>query len=292
MYSKSWLGEWCNYNELLQPEIDGIINRAIDGNLQINDVYSGISHLKGNVDQRLFSELRSHLNRMVDCRHLLKEVKYLENTRSKNQVLIEDKQAEIERIAAQISHLEDAITKISHEVENTVKLIIQNKMSIIQQEYKQKTKGSERIIYTEKYIEKIEDGYHDNRYTTKNNTTLEIGVMSGERHINTGGGNYIESNSGVYVQGNYLDMGQDLIQAATQIQDLVEQLQKRGMTVDVAQEHVAQDIATQAQSNLAVKNKLVKWGQSLGDAAAKATVSDVVKGVVKLALAASGLPLP
>ena len=50
--------------------------------------------------------------------------------------------------------------------------------------------------------------------------------------------------------------------------------------------------STQAQSNLAVKNTLVKWGQSLGDAAAKATVSDVVKGVVKLALAASGLPLP
>lgn len=292
MYSKSWLEEWYKSNELLKPEIHGVINSAIDGNLQITDVYSGISHLKGNLDPRLFSELRSHLNRMVDCRHLLNEVKDLEDTKYKNQALIGNKRAEIENLEDKINHLENVITKISHEVENTIKLIIQNKMPIIQQKDKHTTKGSKCIIYAEKYFEKIEYGYHDNQYNTENNTTLEIGVMSGDRHINTGGGNYIESNSGVYVQGNYLDMGQDLIQAATQIQDLVEQLQKRGMTVDVAQEKVAQDMATQAQNNLAVKNKLVKWGQSLGDAAAKATVSDVVKGVVKLALAASGLPVP
>jgi uncharacterized protein YgbK (DUF1537 family) len=79
-----------------------------------------------------------------------------------------------------------------------------------------------------------------------------------------------------------------LSQAATQIQDLLEKLQKQGVTVDVAQEQVAQDLATQAQNNATMKDKLVKWGQSLGDA----TVSDVVKGVVKLAIRSAGIPLP
>jgi ribosomal protein L18 len=120
------------------------------------------------------------------------------------------------------------------------------------------------------------------------NSTMEIQIMSGDRHIHTEGGNYIESNSGVYIQGNYIDMNQDLTQAATQIQDLIEQLKNRGMTDNVAQEQVAKDIANQAQKNSTVKDKLVKWGQSLGDA----TVSDVVKGAVKLAIRSAGIPLP
>jgi uncharacterized protein YjbI with pentapeptide repeats len=117
---------------------------------------------------------------------------------------------------------------------------------------------------------------------------VENQIMSGDRYINTSGGNYIESNTGTYVQGNYLNMGSDLSSAAVQIQDLIEQLQKRGMTVEVAQEQVAKDMATQAQTNSTVKTKLLKWGQSLGDA----TVSDVVKGVVKLAIRSAGIPLP
>lgn len=119
-------------------------------------------------------------------------------------------------------------------------------------------------------------------------THAEIQFMSGDRHINTGGGNYVESNSGVYVESNYIDMDQDLNQAATQIQRLIKQLQNEGMTIDVAQEQVAKDMATQAQKNSGVKDKLVKWGQTLGSA----TVSDVVKGAVKLAIRSAGIPLP
>jgi hypothetical protein len=48
-------------------------------------------------------------------------------------------------------------------------------------------------------------------------------------------------------------------------------------------------MATQAQSNPAMKDKLVRWGQSVGDA----TVTDVVKGIVKFAIrTATGIPLP
>lgn len=123
---------------------------------------------------------------------------------------------------------------------------------------------------------------------------LQIGflnVMSNNRTINTGGGSYYEhinTGGGDYIQGNYINMSQDLTQAASQIQDLIEQLQKRGVKVDTAQEQVANDLATQAQNNPTMKDKLVKWGQSLGDA----TVSDVVKGVVKLAIRSAGIPLP
>ncbi|KAM3101251.1 hypothetical protein ACKFKF_08850 [Phormidesmis sp. 146-12] len=99
---------------------------------------------------------------------------------------------------------------------------------------------------------------------------------------------FIETNSGTNVQGDYIDMNHDLVQAAVQIQDLIEQLQKTGVTVDVARDQVAQDIATKAESNPKIKDKLIKWGQSLGDA----TVSDVVKGVVKLAIRSAGIPLP
>ena len=109
------------------------------------------------------------------------------------------------------------------------------------------------------------------------------------RTVNTGGGNYIESNSGTYVEGNFISMSQDLAQAASQIQDLIEQLQKQGVTVDVAQEQVANGMATEAKKDLTMKDKLVKWGQSLGSA----TLSDVVKGAVRLAIrSTTGIQLP
>lgn len=115
--------------------------------------------------------------------------------------------------------------------------------------------------------------------------------MSGDRSIHINGGSYYESintNGGNYIQGNYLDMSQDLTQAASQIQELLEQLKNRGMTVEDAQEQVAKGIAIQAQSDPSLKSKLARWGQSLGDA----TVSDVVKGLVKLTLRSAGIPIP
>jgi hypothetical protein len=127
-----------------------------------------------------------------------------------------------------------------------------------------------------------------------NSGNLQIGSnnnMGDNRAINTSGGNYYESidtSGGDYIQGNYINMSQDLTQAASQIQDLIEQLQKSGVAVDVAQEQVTKDVAAQAQKNPTVRDKLIKWGQSLGDA----TISDVVKDVVKLGIRSAGIPLP
>jgi len=119
---------------------------------------------------------------------------------------------------------------------------------------------------------------------------FEMGAnMSGDRVVNINGGNYNESISGTYVQRDYIvNMSQDLTQAATQIQTLIEQLQHQGVNIDVAQKEVATELATQARDNQTMRAKLMKWGQSLGDA----TVSDVVKGTVKLAIRSAGFPLP
>lgn len=107
-----------------------------------------------------------------------------------------------------------------------------------------------------------------------------INTQNYYENINTGGGNYI--------QGDYMNMSQDLSQAASQIQSLLEKLQQQGIKVDVAQEQVAQDIVNQANNNPKIKDKLINWGQSLGNA----TITDVVKGAVKLAIHSAGIPLP
>jgi len=112
------------------------------------------------------------------------------------------------------------------------------------------------------------------------------------RIVNTGSGNYVESNSGTYVQGNYTNMSQDLTQAASQIQELLRQLQEQGNTVDIAQQKVAEDLANQATSSPTAMGKLVKWGQSLADTASKTSVSEAAKIVVTTALRLAGVPLP
>ncbi len=81
---------------------------------------------------------------------------------------------------------------------------------------------------------------------------------------------------------------QDLTQAAAQIQSLLSQLQQQGQSPEAAQQQVADDLAEQAKQDPTLLGKLMKWGQKLGDA----TVTDVVKGVVKLALRSAGVPLP
>jgi len=114
-------------------------------------------------------------------------------------------------------------------------------------------------------------------------------TMSGERIINTQ--NYYENintGGGNFIQGDYINFSQDLSEAASQIQELLDTLQQKGVSRDVAETQVAQDMANQAQNDPTLKNKLIKWGQSLGNA----TVTDVAKGVVKMALRSAGLPLP
>lgn len=116
--------------------------------------------------------------------------------------------------------------------------------------------------------------------------------MSGNRNIHTGGGNYnetINTGGGDYVQGDYINMNQDLKQAASQIQDLVDRLKKNGMTNEQAQDLVAKDLATKASQNPQIKEKLMNWAKSLGDA----TVKDFAVETIKLAAQQlTGIPFP
>jgi hypothetical protein len=97
---------------------------------------------------------------------------------------------------------------------------------------------------------------------------------------------YIETNDGVGVIN--IHMNEDLTSLAAQIQSSIDCLQQQGKPPEEAQAEVAQDIATQAQNDPIIKEKLIKWGQSIGTA----TVTDVVKGAVKLAIRLAGIPIP
>ena len=85
---------------------------------------------------------------------------------------------------------------------------------------------------------------------------------------------------------------QTLAEAAAEIQELLKQLQTQGYSPEAAQQKVASDLATKAQSNPTFKDKLVKWGQYLGDAAANGLIGEAVVTVLKLVLQSQGIPLP
>ena len=89
-----------------------------------------------------------------------------------------------------------------------------------------------------------------------------------------------------------LNLSQDLVQAAAQIQDLLTQLQTEGATTETAQQQVATDLASAAKANPTMMDKLAGWGQTLTQEVSKKTIGDVVSETVKLALRAAGLPLP
>ncbi|MGL6342182.1 MAG: hypothetical protein ACRC80_23920 [Waterburya sp.] len=118
--------------------------------------------------------------------------------------------------------------------------------------------------------------------------------MAGDRNIHMGSGNYNERINGNYVQGNYYapEQKQTLAEAAADIQQLSTQLQSQGFSSEDAQQQAANDLAKKAQDDPKTLEKLVKWGQSLGDTAAKTTVSEAAKEVLKIALKLSGVPIP
>jgi DNA-binding Xre family transcriptional regulator len=107
-----------------------------------------------------------------------------------------------------------------------------------------------------------------------------------------GGG--FATEGGFQVGGNLIDLSSasNLTDADQQIQELLQQFEGQGISIENAKQQAASALAKQAEANPTVMGKLVKWGQSLADTAGKTTVSEAVKGVIKLALQMSGIPLP
>lgn len=104
------------------------------------------------------------------------------------------------------------------------------------------------------------------------------------------GREYLNENAPIFYEEkfNYTKLSPNLELAVAPLEDLIYQLETKGVAVEVAQEKVAKDIALEAKDNPEMRTKLVKWGQSLGNVA----VSEIVRGIVKLAIRSLGFPLP
>ena len=117
--------------------------------------------------------------------------------------------------------------------------------------------------------------------------------MTDKRIIHTNNYNEFASvEAKNFVQGNYIAMSQDLTHAATQIHELLRQLQDQGSTANSARQTVAEDLARQAKSNSSIMKKLCNWGQALADTTSKTSVSEASKLVVTAALKLAGVPMP
>jgi CHASE3 domain sensor protein len=84
--------------------------------------------------------------------------------------------------------------------------------------------------------------------------------MTGERNINTGGGNYNEQIKGSYIQGNYYAAGQpqSFAQAAAEIQELLKQLEQTYPTTTTSQQMVvAAEAINRIESSPTMKQKVI-----------------------------------
>jgi uncharacterized protein YjbI with pentapeptide repeats len=178
-------------------------------------------------------------------------------------------------------------------LENRIKKLYEEKVKILESQYEQRLKlqGAH-----------LEDARRAIDAERQENATL-IGVISTMSSNQKGptynlqgskfGGGFA-AEGGFQAGGNLIDLSSasNLTDAAQQIQDLLQQLQGQGVSIENAKQQAASDLAKQAEANPTVMGKLVKWGQSLADTASKTTVSETAKGVVKLALQMSGVSLP
>ncbi|MCM0589859.1 MAG: hypothetical protein ACSI46_28090 [Gloeotrichia echinulata DVL01] len=123
--------------------------------------------------------------------------------------------------------------------------------------------------------------------TDRNNTyNIYLGANGNFNKSISIEGNYLQ------VHGNYINISQDLSQAARQIEELLCQLENQGYNRQDAQQKVAKDWANEVQNNPKAKGKLVKLGQTIRDAAASAVIGEATLDVIKLVFASLGIPLP
>ncbi len=118
------------------------------------------------------------------------------------------------------------------------------------------------------------------------------------RHIYTDGGNYNESISGNYVQGDYVEVqtyqinfNQDLQGATNQLQEILTSLHQQGISERDSQRRVIDDLTRQVSGNPRLANNLIRLRRSLGksergsyraDVEEANAVEDVVKHAFSL----------
>ncbi|NEP61868.1 MAG: hypothetical protein F6K31_33780 [Symploca sp. SIO2G7] len=89
---------------------------------------------------------------------------------------------------------------------------------------------------------------------------------SNNRNITTGGGVYNEQIQGdsINIQGNQIYLGQDFSEVASQIQEILNELQNQGDDSVSAEEKVINDLKIQIRRNYRIKRKFLKWRKTLG----------------------------
>lgn len=179
------------------------------------------------------------------------------------------------------------------EIEYQAKERYQHKLQLLETQYRAELHAKDREIKIYKQqstdmleIVKLQASRPINPIAIAGSQTM------GDRNIHIGSGNYNERIEGNYVQGDYINMSQDLTQAAQQIHDLLRQLQNQGATVEDSQKKVATQMAKQAETDPSMMGKLVLWSKAMTNKASETTVSEAVKIVLTLALKAAGLPSP
>lgn len=119
---------------------------------------------------------------------------------------------------------------------------------------------------------------------------LNNNIISDLRRIYTGGGNYNESIS-TYIQGDnfeiqvdYTSMSSDLSEATAQLREVATRLvENRECNLEDALHRVANDLATKAKNNRAVRVKLLRWRESIGDTASNNSLFEAATTVVQAA---------
>ncbi|BAY67135.1 hypothetical protein NIES22_72980 (plasmid) [Calothrix brevissima NIES-22] len=104
------------------------------------------------------------------------------------------------------------------------------------------------------------DGNINNLQGDNNKVNQGDTTMTGERNINTSGGNYNERIQGDYVQGNYYATGQPQSHAlaAAEIQALLKQLEQTYPTTTTSQQMVvAAEAINRIENNPTMKQKVI-----------------------------------
>ena len=118
-------------------------------------------------------------------------------------------------------------------------------------------------------------------------------VMGDSYNINTGGGNFVGSVHGSYVQGDSIvyqnedsiDLNQGERAIIVQIEELVASLRRvHKMEAATAQTHVANALVKQAKGNENSEKRLVSLSKWVATEASSGLVGDAAAAVVKLAL--------
>ncbi len=174
-------------------------------------------------------------------------------------------------------------------------------------------KGEMEKFFWQKYqlqLEAVEEKYRNqlqakdreiNIYHRQSADMMEIAKLLASRPINVENnamagdsinqrGNFVAGvQKGGTIQGTVqiienLNEKETLAEVAANIQKLLAQLETQGFSSQGAKNKVASDLATQANKNPTFKNKLVKWGQYVADAAANGLIATGVVEVIKLAI--------